>query len=179
MRLFIAIEVPEEVKGDIIRIQEKVDLNIAKIKLVGKDQIHLTLKFLGEVADDKLGVIKGKLRQIKFSPFKAKLTALGVFPNENYIKVIWVGFKDHEHINNLQKQIDSALSDLFSIDKRFHPHLTLGRVRFVKEKEKLVENIKGINVEEKEFEIKSFKLIKSTLTKQGPVYETLESFEGK
>jgi 2'-5' RNA ligase len=176
MRLFIAIAIPEEIKDYLVKIQQGIDKDIAKIKLVNKDQMHLTLKFLGEIEENKINDIKNKLKGTKFNPFKTKLTSLGVFPDENYIRVVWIGLKDHENIIKLQKQVDDSLT-MFRKDKKFHPHLTLARVKFVKEKEKFIELIKSIKIEEKEFDVNEFKLIKSTLTKERPVYEVLEEFK--
>jgi len=176
MRTFIAIEIPEEVKKVFIEAQAQLDKDKAKLKIT-KD-FHLTLKFLGEVEEKKIEEIKSALKEIKFNSFETSLTDVGVFPGENSIRVVWVGLNDSENkITNLQKEVDSKLETLgFKKDTRFHPHLTLARVKFVEDKERFIKNLKEIKIEKKSFKITEFKLIKSILTPEGPVYEDLASF---
>ncbi len=172
MRTFIAIELPEEVKQYVKGLQKQ--LGNAKLSFV-KD-FHLTLKFLGEVPEDKIEEIKSLLREIKFENFKTRLTDVGVFPNESYVRVVWIGLEDGD-IKKIQKDIDDKLQKMFPREKRFSAHVTLARVKFVENKEKFIDNIKKIKIEKKEFEVSEFKLKKSTLTKQGPIYEDLETFK--
>jgi len=176
MRIFIAIEIPKGIKEYIYGIQENIRDNNVKAKFVGMPQMHLTLKFLGEVSDTDIEKIKELLKNIKFDAYKAKLDKIGVFPNESYIKVIWVGIEDNNKTMCLQQKIDSLLINLFKKEKKFHPHITLARVRFVKDKNNFIEKLNNIEIEKKGFGIKEFKVIKSTLTAQGPVYEDLDVF---
>jgi|TARA_Y100000310_G_scaffold80298_1_gene76952 2'-5' RNA ligase len=177
MRLFIAIKITEDIKEYLAKIQEKLDGNTAnKIKCVNKDQIHLTLKFLGEVQPDKVEEIKNNIKKIIFVPFSAYLDKIGVFPSENYIRVVWVGLKPEEPILEIQKGIDENLKKLFKKEKSFKSHLTLARVKFIDDKKKFVDKLRNIKIENKKMDISCFKLIKSTLTPQGPIYEDLEVF---
>lgn len=173
MRLFIAIEL-ENLNDYFKELQQK----LPKVKATYPKHFHLTLKFLGEVADNKLDEIKEKLKQIKFEPFKLKLGTVGVFSDEKFIRIVWIGLEDGEKINNLQKQIESALEGMFKKDNKFHPHITLARIKFVEEykKEKFIKTIKSIKIEPKETNIENFKLIKSTLTGEGSAYEDLEVY---
>ncbi len=200
MRCFVAIDLDN--KDYFREIQNKIDCDNAKIKPVSS--FHLTLKFLGEVEESNIKKIKDILEKIEFEPFLIKTTNIGVFPNLNYIRVVWVGLEPEDKINALQKRIDEGLKDIFGAEKNFKPHLTLARVKFVKlsnvpeghkkseaffresekglekprvfqrDKEKFVENLKKIKVEEKEFRVERIKLIKSTLTPEGPVYEEVK-----
>lgn len=173
MRLFIAIELPEEVKDYLIELQKQ--FTDIKAKFVRKEQMHLTLKFLGET--EKLDEIKEKLSEVKTEPFETALSELGVFPSENYVRVLWVGLKNSEKIIELQKKIDSSLSEIgFARDKRFHSHVTLARIKFIQDKPGFVKKLKETKVEEKGFKVEKVYLIKSTLTREGPVYETLGEF---
>ena len=176
MRTFIAIEIPEEVKKVFIEAQAQLDKDKTKLKIT-KD-FHLTLKFLGEVDENKVEEIKKKLSEIKFDSFETSLTDIGVFPSKDYIRVVWVGLEDSKgKIKKLQQEVDSKLETLgFKKDTRFHPHLTLARVKFVEDKERFIKNLKEIKIEKKSFKITEFKLIKSILTPEGPVYEDLASF---
>lgn len=173
MRVFVAVDIPKGVMEDLKEIQKY--LREAELKPV-KD-FHLTLKFLGEVSEPRVEEVKEALKQIKFKSFKAQLTEIGVFPNPNYVRVVWVGVSPEDFIS-LQKQVDNSLEKLgFKKDNRFHPHLTLARVKFVKDKENFKKIFGNIKIEKREFEVNEFKLIKSTLTREGPIYEDLAVFK--
>jgi 2'-5' RNA ligase len=98
-----------------------------------------------------------------------------VFPSDDYIRVIWVGLKDDDSMQNLAQDIREALPE-FKDDYPFKAHLTIGRVRFVKDKKELVEELKKIKVKSEKFKVENFKLYKSTLTPEGPVYEEVGAF---
>ena len=172
MRAFIAIETPKEVNNILKEIQKKFE-GSGKINFTN-EPYHLTLKFLGEISENQCSQIIEILKTVKFKSFSLELTSLGVFPNENYIRVLWVGVKGEE-VNLLQQQIDSKLSDIFGKDLRFHAHITLGRVKFVKSKAEMKELLKT-NVPNAKFEVKEFKLIKSELTPKGPEYKDIGVF---
>ena len=176
MRLFIASEIPEDVKEHIVKIQGNIDAAKNKIRFVNKDNIHLTLKFLGEVQPNNLEGIKNNLKKIAFKPFSVVLDDIGVFPSENYIRVVWVGLKPEEPVLELQKNIDEALKKLFKKEKDFKPHLTIARVKYIEDKKQFVDKLKQIKVDNKKIEVDNFKLVKSTLTLKGPVYEDLGGF---
>lgn len=169
MRLFVAIDFAD----DYFKELQKEIPDLAQVKLV--DSFHLTLKFLGEVFEEDVEKIKEKLQEVKFNCFKTKYHDIGFFPSASFIKVVWVGFQPEKELIELQQKVEDVLKE-FNIRKdfEFKPHLTLARVKFVREG--FVEKIKKIKVESKEVAINSFKLIKSTLTREGPVYEDLAVF---
>ena len=172
MRLFIAIDFDDN--RHFKQIQDQIPTDAAKLNITSS--YHLTLKFLGEVEDNNANIIKERLGEIKIEPFSVLTGKMGFFPSESHINVIWVGFKDNNKIINLQQQVENSLRDLFKKENRFHPHITLARVKFVKDKENFFKKLKNIKFEEKEFFVNSFKLIKSTLTEKGSVYEDLAVF---
>lgn len=176
MRTFIAIELPNEIKEYLINIQQQIGNENAKIKWVAKKHLHLTLKFLDEVSEKRVELLKELLGKIKFKKFKVILDNLGVLPNEQRIHVIWIDLKPAGNVIELQQKVDSELLNHFPREQRFYAHLTLGRVKTLKNKEMLLQQIKSINIEKKEFEISDFKLIKSELTKDGPVYTVLATY---
>ncbi|MBW2976369.1 RNA 2',3'-cyclic phosphodiesterase [Candidatus Woesearchaeota archaeon] len=176
MRLFIAIEIPGDVKSYLAQIQEKIDLPLNKTRFVDQSQIHLTLKFLGDVTPDRIEEIKKQLKNISFNPFSLYLEGIGVFPNKSYIRVIWVGLKPEEPVLELQKRIDESLKKMFKKEKDFKAHITLARVKYIEDKDKFISKLKKIGVENKKISINSFKLVKSTLTPKGPFYDDLEVF---
>ena len=138
----------------------------------------MTLKFLGEIDKKQAEQVKQILKTVKFKKFNLELDKIGYFPNKDYIRVVWIGFKDNTQVNQLQKQIDNKLKDLnFSVEKKFHPHITLARVKFIKDKVMFKHEINNIEIDKQTFQITKFKLIKSTLTPKGPVYEDLAEYE--
>jgi len=175
MRLFIAIDF-EELKEYFTELQN--NLLKENVKLTLTKTYHSTLKFLGEVQETNIEKIKEQLKKIKLEEFEVNLDDIGVFPNENYIRVVWVGINPKEKIIELQKNIEDSLKEFdFKKDFRFHPHITLARVKFVKDKPNFIASLKKIKIDRKKYMVKIFKLIKSTLTPEGPVYEDLEIFE--
>jgi len=172
MRCFIAIDLPENIKKELYnRALELYNLGLFKGKITEKGNLHLTLKFLGEISEKKIEEVKKKLREVKEKKFKAKLAEFGVF-SEKSVRIIWVHLSGAE---NLQKEIDEKLEGLFKKDKRFVGHITIARVKSC-EKKNLIDKIKKINLKE-EFFVENFKLLCSELTSSGPIYSTLENFE--
>lgn len=175
MRLFIAVEIPEYIKVNLDETKKELIYNEDGLRLVNKEQTHLTLKFLGEVeGPDRINDI---LSGISFKPFETSTDKLGVFPNENYVKVVWIGLKPENQIIELQNKIDDALSKEFKKEGEFKPHITLARVKYLKDKKSFIDKIKKVKVEKHTFKITSFKLIKSTLAGQGPIYEVLNEYK--
>ena len=175
-RGFIAIEI--NATPSILEFEKEIKKTGADIKLVEPQNIHITLKFLGDVEetliDEIARIIKDAVKEIK--PFTMKLNGTGVFPNNNYVRVIWIGIKEAQIIETIVKTIDEHLSELgFRKEKRgFSPHLTIGRVKSAKNKQILLEVIeKYKDVEFSIQEVKSIKLMKSDLTSKGPIYSTM------
>lgn len=170
MRLFIAFDVSDEVKDYCRQIQKQLpDSRSNPVK-----EFHLTLRFLGECDEKEAEQIKNKLKKVKFSSFTAKTSDLGVFPDENFIRVVWLGLEPKNEIINLKNSVEEELN--LAKDERFHPHITLARVKFVKDKKDYIKNLKSIETKEFEFKVNSIKLYKSELTPEGPVHEVVEEF---
>jgi 2'-5' RNA ligase len=175
MRCFIAINLPKEVKEKIDKIIKK--LPEKGIKKVASKNLHLTLKFLGET--NLIEEVEDKLDEIKFERFVVKLKRIGCFPNKNFIKVVWIGVEEGgEEVKELQRKIDDKLADLFKKEKNFEPHLTIARIKFLKDKNKFYEELEKIQFEAS-FEIESFELMKSILQREGPIYKIVRSFKLK
>ena len=175
MRLFIAIDF-NELNYQFIELQKNLPKEDVKLTLTKR--YHLTLKFLGEVSETDTEKIIECLKKIKLEEFEINLDEIGVFPNENYVRVVWVGVNPKEKIIELQKSIEEALSDFgFKKDFKFHPHITLARVKFIKDKPNFIDALKKLKIDkDKKIMAKEFKLIKSTLSPEGPIYEDLEVF---
>lgn len=174
MRLFIAVDF-NELKDYFVELQKQLPKN-AKLSLT--KTFHLTLKFLGEVRPNNFDTLINNLKIIKFEKFSVILDSIGIFPTENYIRVVWIGLKPEDKVLELQKDIDESLIKLFRKEKDFKAHITLARVKYPEDKKQFLEELKKIKVENKKIEIKNFRLIKSTLSPKGHVYENLEVFGG-
>jgi len=177
MRTFVAIEVSnKDVLNSIHKIQ--TELNI-KAKSVELHNMHFTVQFLGEVPEEMIRRISDTLNGIEFSAFSISFASIGVFPNPNSPRVIWIGTNDGvNELEKLAEVIRSKLSHLgFSPDKKFKPHVTIFRIK---------NKIEGISSKLEKFSSCSFgkqlvseiKLKKSELTYQGPIYTDLLVVKG-
>jgi 2'-5' RNA ligase len=173
MRCFIAVDLPEEVKKDLGKIQGEIPKE-GKILLVNQQILHLTLRFLGEMDDSQADKIKGALKTLKINKFKARLSGIGMFPSEAFIRVVWAGLEPAEKFREIHEMIDKELDKIqISKDERFESHVTLARVKFVKDKKDFTEKIKQIKIQPIEFNVEKISFKKSTLTEKGPVYKDL------
>ncbi|MBI3036207.1 RNA 2',3'-cyclic phosphodiesterase [Candidatus Woesearchaeota archaeon] len=171
MRIFIAIDLPNEVKEALIGAQKQLSFAAARMSIV--KEFHLTLKFLGEITPAKVEVVKSCLGKVKFKSFSAAVSGIGVFPSESYVRVVWIGIELEEDVIRLQKLIDDALEKEFPKEKGFKPHLTLARVKFISDKNQFAKQLQRIKIKGGRFAVDSFKLKRSTLSNKGAVYEDL------
>ena len=170
MRLFIALDL-DSGKEFFKDIQDKINIKGSRLNLTAS--FHLTLRFLGYVDENDILKIKERLSKVRFSSFDITTAKIGFFyDNHNSIKVIWLGLDDDKDIISLKQNIEEILHPYFPEDKRFHPHITLARIKFVKDKDLLLKNLDSLRLKKKTFSISSFKLMKSTLSSGSPVYET-------
>lgn len=175
-RGFIAIDIP--INKKLLEMENEIKNTGADMKLVEPENIHVTLKFLGDTDEEKISeienIIKNSVKDI--NPFNIKLIGSGVFPNKNYMKVIWIGLENAESIGEIAKKMDKQLQNLgFEPERRgFSAHLTIARVKSSRNKEKLLQIIqKYQDVEFATIEVNLVKLKKSDLTPKGPIYTTL------
>ncbi len=183
MRTFIAIQLPQEIKGALSRIQEKLKSSGADVKWVAWQNIHLTLKFLGEIDDkklDKVVYILEDIAKIK-NPFPIRISSIGAFPNVNRPRVIWVGIdKGDSQTKEIARELEEKIAKVGipSEDRPYSSHITIGRVRSVLNRERLVQDLKTLidklGQENMEFFASSITIFKSTLTPKGPIYEVLK-----
>ncbi|MBI2629916.1 RNA 2',3'-cyclic phosphodiesterase [Candidatus Pacearchaeota archaeon] len=174
MRVFISIDIPEKLKKEIALLQKQIySQGFFEGKITEPENLHLTLKFIGEITDSQLIQIKERLKKVKLKQFKARLGSLGVFTND-LIKIIWIKMEG-DGIFELQNKIDSCLSDIFKKEKRFMSHLTIARVKKVKNKPELL-NLLGYEMN-KEFPVAEFNLKNSELTPTKPIYTILEKYK--
>lgn len=177
IRTFIAVELPERFLPEIEHIGAM--LNAPGIKLVEPKNVHITLKFLGDINERDIESVISALSQVKCRPFEARIKGVGVFPKPAYIKVVWLGGQGN--FDELHNEVERVLSPFkFEKDHQFSPHATLARVKQLRDKVSLFENLKKLeNIDLGTMTVESISLKKSTLRPEGPIYETLKDIRLK
>lgn len=175
-RAFIAIDLPETVRRSLAEAQEALNLHGASIKWVRPENIHLTLKFLGDTDTAQTARIVGAMTSAAKDCPGLSLMAkdIGVFPDLKRARVIWAGVKGQlEILINLQRNLEDYLAELgFAKERRnFSAHLTLGRVKGKIAPTRLKAAIEGFKGFESEpFKVDRIVLFKSELRPSGAVY---------
>lgn len=170
MRCFISIDIPENIKEEIKKIQEQ--LPEFSGKKIESENLHLTLKFLGEADEERIEEVKKRLIKVKLNRFETEIDSIGVF-SEKAIRIIWLGLAN---CDKLQKEIDTKLKDVFGPEKRFMSHLTIARVKKIKNKEDFLRDLKKIKIPKIKFVVDNFGLKNSVLGLECPTYIILEEF---
>lgn len=175
-RCFIAIDLPREIISHIKDVQKLLKKqNLFNGNFTEPENLHLTLKFLGEINEEAIEEVKKRLKEIKFDEFEVRLGGVGVF-SKKFIKIIWIKLSG-VGVWGLQKQIDDKLKDLFGEEGRFMAHITIARVKNVGDKKGLLDYTQKIKTKNINFKINKFFLKKSELKPEGPVYEDLEEYK--
>jgi 2'-5' RNA ligase len=175
MRLFVAVEVPDLIKEMMGGLE--AELPEDGLKKVDVKSMHITLKFLGEVDEGKVGEVKEALGGVEFAPFRVQVKGVGVFPKEEYIKVVWAGTESAE-LRELAAKVEGALAPMFAKEERgFSGHLTLARVK----KKIEIKEFLGKHREELfgGFAVGRFLLMRSVLQKGGPEYSVVGEFPAR
>ncbi len=179
IRAFIAIELEETIRDEISRIQGILKASEADVKWVRPENLHLTLRFLGNIRQEKIEKIKNALSEhlSSFKPCSLKLDSLGVFPNIQYPRIIWISVLSNNILEELARSAETALVSLkFAKEKRgFKSHITLARLRSNRNKHRLVEILEKTQISQEEMILKKVSLFKSTLSSSGPHYEVLST----
>ncbi len=184
-RVFIAVSLPEAVIKKIEIIQDRLKKTKADVRWVKPANIHLTLKFLGNITPEQISGLKDALEKAaqKFQPFSIFIEEMGSFPSIDSPRVIWVGISQGKEIlNKMNKAIEDDLAQAgFPREERaFHPHLTLGRCRSSKHRSQLAKQIKAESASLGVLTVDKISIYRSLVTSQGPIYNLLdEKFLGR
>ena len=176
MRCFIAVDLDPKLASKVQVLQK--ELVSLDTKLVAPEDLHFTLKFLGEVDEESISMVVKRLKELaaERDSFDIDIRGAGVFPNEDFIRVVWIGA---QKLANLQASVNQSLVGLFKKENP-SPHLTIARVRSQKHKENIIAFVKRHkNIEIGRMKIKEIRLKKSSINSKGPVYEDIEIFELK
>ncbi|PIN75305.1 RNA 2',3'-cyclic phosphodiesterase [Candidatus Woesearchaeota archaeon CG10_big_fil_rev_8_21_14_0_10_37_12] len=161
MTLFISIRLPDEIQQYVQTIHNLLPKQHSTFVL--SKQYHITLKFLGDVDKEKLEQIKTRLSSIFLKPFTLHLAPIGYFPDTQKIRVIWLGVEPQKEVGQLHEELEKILKDLFTKDERWHPHITLARVKTIQNKKLFANMMQQIQIEPKVFTVHEFVLMESKL----------------
>ncbi len=184
IRSFIAIELPDELRLELGRLEAQLKSGKPPgVKWVNPDSIHLTLKFLGDIAIDRTGEITGAMEEAARAvpPFHLEVKGLGVFPNLKRVQIAWVGISGQTaELGILQHRIESSLARLgFAPETRpFTSHLTLARLRnqvSLDERQRFGQLIAGTRFEAGVINVDAVSLMRSQLTREGAIHSRISS----
>lgn len=182
MRCFLGVKIKPELISKVREAKKRLKDTGGNIKLVEDDNLHFTVKFLGEIDEDRakeVGRIKNVLKN--YEPFEIEISGCGVFPSRNYIKVVWLGVGEGgKPFKKMISEIDLELSKIgFKEEKNeIIPHLTIGRVKSGRAKDEILRCLDEMKGEKfGSMKVKNVGLYESELTKKGPVYTLLERYD--
>ena len=178
LRLFVAVELSDEVKRSLGRVQRSLAQFDQAVRWVKPEQIHLTLKFLGDTADNRVPELHTAIEQAvtDIEPFDFTTAGTGCFPPRGQVRVVWIGLEEASGVLlTCQQRIDEALADVGvePEDRPFTPHLTLGRVKFDKTSGRLREAVTVMKVPSVGQSVESVTLMMSELTPKGAIHTPL------
>ena len=181
VRAFLAFEIEDEsIKKNIIDIQTRATETGADLKLVEPENVHMTVRFLGDITLNTAEKVFVEMQKVQFKPFPIQLAGLGVFPGLNNPRVLWAGItQGAEQLQNVASQIEPKLQGLGFPPERnpFSPHLTVARVRSARNKLQLADLVmKNADYDFGSIEARCLRLKRSELTPRGPIYSTLKEY---
>jgi 2'-5' RNA ligase len=178
VRLFIAVELPYDVKQELVRLQKIFQKSSVLVGTYPEPKVmHLTLKFIGDVPEQKVTGIQTILRGIQCKSMNAQLTLLMVFGNPRFPKVLYADVECPQ-LKELVHRLDDELKDFCVPEEReFKSHLTFARVRQTVDSDGLLELLDTTQINPLPFVINQFCLMQSKLTSAGPVHTTIECYD--
>jgi 2'-5' RNA ligase len=181
IRSFIAFDIESShVLERITQVQKKLAETGADLKFVEPKNIHITLRFLGNIIPNMVDRIFEGMQKVQFVPFDVKIQGVGAFPDMRYPRVVWAGIREGANqLRGIFSQLEPYLRSLgFAPDpKGFSPHLTIARVKSGRNKAVLAKFLAvNVNYEFGIVRAECLRLKRSDLTPKGPIYSTLREF---
>jgi len=181
IRSFIAFDIDSEsVLKNIADAQDLLAKTGADLKLVEPKNIHITIRFLGNITTNMIERIFEEMKKVQFTPFDVKIHGIGAFPNLRYPRVLWSGITEGaDQLRSIFNQLEPRLRSLgFAPDpKGFSPHFTIARVKSGRNKAELARLMnEKANYEFGAVRATCLRLKRSDLTPRGPIYSTLKEF---
>jgi len=173
VRAFIGIPIPEELRGKIRKTGKEIEM--WGIKLVEPENLHWTVKFFGDLDESQTKKVMETMDSIKGEEMEIEISGVGTFPDSSYVRVVWIGVgQGKEKFMKFMNEVNKKFSGIGK-DSEVTPHLTIGRVKFIKDKEELLEKIQKIKNEcIGKMRINRLVLYESQLTPKGPVYKEIK-----
>jgi len=181
IRSFLAFDIESDtVLNRLATAQNLLVQTGADLKLVAPQNIHITVRFLGNIMPTMVEKIFEEMKKVQFVPFNVRINGLGAFPDLRYSRVVWAGITEGaDQLKRVFSQLEPRLRGLgFTPDhKGFSPHLTIARVKSGRNKAQLAEFItENANYDFGTIKAECLRLKKSDLTPKGPIYSTLKEF---
>ena len=181
LRLFIAIEIPAEIKSQISSLIQDLKASNADVRWEQVEKLHITLKFLGDTEEELLPKIVLLLDEVaaKSSRFSLTYSGLGCFPNKREPRIIWVGTENRDGVLlTIDNSIEDAMASLgFEKEKRaFHAHVTIGRVKSQRYVRDLLRRMESTTLVCNPVEVSQIMLMESKLKPSGSLYTTVKEF---
>lgn len=172
IRLFTAVQLPDHIRMA-IPVQEG-----AGMKTVPAANLHITLRYLGEIRREKADELRSALRTVSFNPFTATVTGTGCFPNRRNPSVLWIGVEPAGQLEAIFYRIEDALRPLGygPEQRRYHPHITVARPHANAKQEAIRFLDQYSDLSAGEFVIEEFVLYESILRREGPEYRVVEVY---
>lgn len=185
MRLFVSIDLPRSLAAAVADVQDRF-ADAGGLRFVDPEQAHVTLKFLGETAEKRVPVVEEALENAvdaaRVDPFEATVAGLGAFPSLDYISVVWAGVTaGGEQMTRLHDAVERETTGIgFEAESHeFTPHVTLARMDDARGKEIVQRVVRDSSASDPligSFPVEQIRLKRSTLTPDGPRYETVTRF---
>jgi len=166
-RCFVSLELPDELLHATREVRDALRKQFPDVRYVSCENLHQTLKFLGEISPELLVEAEERLRCIRRGPIEVGLSETGCFAP----RILWVGLRGADE---LQRKVDDALESLFEPEHRFMGHVTIARVNGISDR--LRQSVEGLEVPRVKAWATGFSLQESHLSHEGPRYETIARF---
>lgn len=178
IRTFIAVPVPEPLFNLREKLKATISEKTGKMRWLRKDQIHLTVKFLGDTTEDSINDVRHVMQKVadEFKPFNISIQKTGCFPKIERPRVMWIGVSGElDKLYQLVEKIQKKLNPLgFPKDeKKYHPHITIARAKYPQKKTPDISTFLNTSFDPIPFPIKKVQFISSELFPNGPVYTIL------
>ncbi len=180
LRAFLAFDVSPEVKKNLMKVEEELKQTRADLKPVERENLHFTVKFLGEIPESMVEEVDRRVKALALRRLEVDVRGLGAFPDVRRPRVVWAGVAPHElaSISSSGQQVIDALEGVGETDERgFHAHITVARVRSPRNLEALAAMLRDCSTREfGRTSITALKLKASTLTPSGPTYRDIKEY---
>ncbi len=180
MRLFIALELAEHLREKVAEIEASLKQCEGDVKFVEPENLHFTLKFLGETPEEFLPKVKEGIERAIWDvkQFNISLEGVGYFGSPKYLRTIWVGVKEgQDKVHEIMARLNNELDKFKKDTHKPNAHLTVGRVKSSKGRECLLEKMADLSdVKVGEMAVKEIVLKQSVLSKEGPAYSDVKVF---